>query len=262
MRLLIILFLSIPAIASAQDYHLPLTKDSFSGLYHLNASLNNVSAKFIFDTGASGIVVNGDFYNRLVQQGSISQRDYKGPVRSIIADGSTVSGSLYNIRRLEAGNLVLSNVEVTVMPQANAGMLIGQTFLSQFGKVTLDLDNNRLILAKKAASSPATLDLNEIRLIPCFTTNDKFDQLKSIVKSIGINVSQYTQEEKVPPTSALQRINSRYTIRYFDSAMESLSLKLVDQLSREYPNLSVSLEDMRPFYGGSNIPAYIEIWIK
>lgn len=262
MKQLIILFLLIPAISNAQDYYLPLKKDLFSGLYHLNASLNDVDGKFILDTGASGIVVNGDFFNQLVNNGKISQADYKGSVQSIIADGSVVAGSLYNIKSLQAGNLTLNNVEITVMPQRNAGMLIGQTFLAKFGKVTLDLDNNRLILEKKVFNPHTAISLNEIRLIPCFATSEVFDDLKTTLNGTGIQINKYTQENKVPPANALQRINSSYTIRYFDAETENLSIKFSEEIARTNPGSSVTTEDMRPYFNGANIPAYIEIWIK
>lgn len=171
MKQLIVLFLLIPAITSAQQTSfLPLKKDRLSGLYHMEASLNGMSGDFIFDTGASGIVINSSFYSQLMSQGRLTRADYKGPVRSVIADGSVVGGSLYNISTLEAGNLVLRNIEVTVMPQMNAGMLIGQSFLAQFGKVTLDFDNSRLILEQKnlPQQTPAITSVDEIRIIPCF----------------------------------------------------------------------------------------------
>lgn len=262
MKHLIILFLLIPAIGSAQDYYLPLQKDVYSGLYHLNATLNDVDGKFIFDTGASGIVVNGDFFNKMVNQGKINQADYKGPVQSIIADGSVVQGSRYNIRDLQAGNLMLNNVEITVMPQRNAGMLIGQTFLAKFGKVTLDLDNNRLVLEKKVFNPKTAIALNEIRLIPCFATTEDFSELKTVLNSTGIQINKYTQESNVPPVNAIQRINSSYTIRYFDAKTENLSVKFSDEIARKNPGITVTTEDMRPYFNGSIIPAYIEIWIK
>ena len=75
MKKLIIIFFLIPLLGNAQDYYLPLQKDPFSGLYHLNASLNGIEGKFIFDTGASGIVVNSNFFSILVNQAHISQPD-------------------------------------------------------------------------------------------------------------------------------------------------------------------------------------------
>ncbi|MEL6561010.1 MAG: retropepsin-like aspartic protease [Bacteroidota bacterium] len=262
MKQMIVMLLLLPMFCSAQDYYLPLQKDPFSGLYHLNVALNDVNGKFIFDTGASGIVVNGVFFNRLMSQGKISQADYKGPVQSIIADGSVVNGSRYNIQNLKAGNLELFNVEVTVMPQSNAGMLIGQTFLAKFGKVTLDLDNERLVLEKKVFNPNTAVALSEIRLIPCFTTSEKFDDLKTTLNATGIRIDKYTQEDKVPPANALQRINSSYTIRYFDAQTENLSIKFSEEIARTNPGSSVTTEDMRPYFNGANIPAYIEIWIK
>ncbi|MGB3466009.1 MAG: retropepsin-like aspartic protease [Cyclobacteriaceae bacterium] len=264
MKRLIILFLLIPAITNAQqDFFLPLEKDRLSGLYHMDASLNGLNGNFIFDTGASGIVINGSFYNKLLTGGQITRSDYKGPVRSIIADGSVVEGSLYNINKLETGNLVLHNVEVTVMPRMNAGMLIGQSFLAQFGKVTLDFDNSRLILTQKTID-PATIatSVDEIRIIPCFATSENFDELKKTLNASGITIGKYTQESKVPPATALQRINSSYTVRYFDAETENLSRLLSQKIAQTDPNSTITIEDMRPYFNGSIIPAYIEIWIK
>lgn len=262
MKKILLLAMLFPATLLAQEYYLPLAKDRSSGLYELQASLNDVAGKFIFDTGASGIVINGSFYNRLERSGQLTRNDYRGAVQSIIADGSVVTGSLYNIRTLKAGNLTLRNVQVTVMPQANAGMLIGQTFLAKFGKVTLDFDNSRLILEKTNSAAVATGPVKEVRLIPCYQTQGTFGTLKTAINSSGITVTQYSIEDKVPPASALQRINSQYTIRYFDRATEALSDKLADTLTEQFPGVTVSTEDMRPYFGGSVIPAYIEIWIK
>ncbi|MEL7144814.1 MAG: retropepsin-like aspartic protease [Bacteroidota bacterium] len=260
--LLVFLLMIVSGTLPAQEYYLPLSKDRSSGLYELKASLNDVSGHFIFDTGASGIVINGSFYDRLVRNGQLTRTDYRGDVQSVIADGSVVTGSLYNIRTLRAGNLTLRNVSVTVMPQANAGMLIGQTFLAKFGKVTLDFDNSRLILEKTSSAAATNTPVKELRLIPCFQTQDTFNQLKNVIQSSGVEVRQYSVEDKVPPANAIQRINSQYTVRYFDRDTEALSDKLADVLSAKFPGASVSTEDMRPYFGGSAIPAYIEIWIK
>ena len=261
MKSILLLFMMLPAVLFAQEYYLPLTKDQSSGLYELKASLNGVQGNFIFDTGASGIVVNSAYYNRLQNSGQLTRADYKGAVQAVIADGSVVTGSLYNIRSLKAGNLTLYNVEVTVMPQANAGMLIGQTFLAKFGKVTLDFDNSRLIL-EKSTTPVATSPVREVRLVPCYQTSDTFGPLKTAIDASGVQIRQYSVEDKVPPANALQRINTQYTIRYFDRDTEIASGKLADTLSEKFPNATVSTEDMRPYFGGSAIPAYIEIWIK
>ena len=53
-----VLFLISHAAISQKQVEVPLTKDPNANAYHLMASLNGEEYDFIFDTGASGLLIN------------------------------------------------------------------------------------------------------------------------------------------------------------------------------------------------------------
>ncbi len=53
-------------------------------------------------------------------------------------------GTVVMLRSVQIGDITLENVEATVVDNINAPLLLGQTALAKFGKVTIDYNSNTI----------------------------------------------------------------------------------------------------------------------
>lgn len=116
-----------------------------SGVLVVPVTVNGVPMKFVFDTGASNITISQTEAQFLAKQGKLTKEDVIGTERYQIADGSISEGTVIRLREVRIGNRTINNVEASVIESQNAPLLLGQTALSQFGKVSLDYKNGYII---------------------------------------------------------------------------------------------------------------------
>lgn len=113
-----------------------------SGVYMVPITVNGLNLKFIFDTGASSICISAAEASVMVRQGKITDDDILGQQQFQDATGGISVGTVVRLKTVEIGGIVLHNVEATVVDNIQAPLLLGQTALSKFGKVTIDYNNN------------------------------------------------------------------------------------------------------------------------
>lgn len=115
------------------------------GVYFVPIQINGVDMEFIFDTGASDIVMSSVEAAFLVKQGKLTEQDIIGQASYQIADGSISTGTVINLKTVKIGNKTLYNVKASIVENINAPLLLGQSALSQFGKINIDYQNNQII---------------------------------------------------------------------------------------------------------------------
>lgn len=64
------------------------------------------------------------------------------------ATGQTSEGAKINLRTVKIGNIVLENIEATIIDNVDAPLLLGQTVLERFGKIEIDHENNEIIFKR------------------------------------------------------------------------------------------------------------------
>ena len=114
------------------------------GVYFVPIKVNGVDMEFIFDTGASNITISLVEAAFLIKQGKLTQDDILGQASYQIADGSVAVGTIINLRCVQIANKTLYNVEASVVDNIDAPLLLGQSALSRFGKISIDYGNNEL----------------------------------------------------------------------------------------------------------------------
>ena len=80
----------------------------------------------------------------MVRQGKITEDDILGQQQFQDATGGISVGTIVRLRTVNIGGVVLHNVEANVVDNIQAPLLLGQTALSKFGKVTIDFNNNTI----------------------------------------------------------------------------------------------------------------------
>lgn len=119
-----------------------MTKEG--GVYLVPITVNGLSLRFIFDTGASSISLSSAEAMVMLRQGRISEEDIVGQQKFQDATGGVSVGTIIRLRTVEIGGIVLENVEASVVDNIQAPLLLGQSALSKFGKVTINYNNNTI----------------------------------------------------------------------------------------------------------------------
>jgi aspartyl protease family protein len=80
----------------------------------------------------------------MLKNGYLDESDFIGERSFSIADGSSMKSKLYIVKDFELGGVVIHNIEISVMPNRKAGILLGQSAMARFGK--FEVDNQRNII--------------------------------------------------------------------------------------------------------------------
>jgi aspartyl protease family protein len=116
------------------------------GIYYVPLKVNGLEMEFIFDTGASIISISLNEARLMHRQGKLDKDDILGASFFSDATGTISEGTRLNLKEVEIGNRTLYNVEASVVHNLKAPLLLGQSALNQFGRITIDYENRELIL--------------------------------------------------------------------------------------------------------------------
>lgn len=116
-----------------------------NGVRYVWIEINNIRLKFIFDTGASSICISPAEASVLFRQGTLTEDDFIGTEYFQDATGKISEGAKINLREVKIGDIVLENIEATVIDNVNAPLLLGQTVFERFGKIEIDNENNVIV---------------------------------------------------------------------------------------------------------------------
>jgi hypothetical protein len=130
--------------ASLSQTIVPMISDG--GTFRVPVTINDeLTLKFVIDSGAADVSVPADVVMTLVRTGSITDADFLGKQTYKLADGSTVPSQQFVIRSLKVGDKTLESVVGSIAPVAG-GLLLGQSFLSRFNTWSIDNQRQALIL--------------------------------------------------------------------------------------------------------------------
>ena len=114
------------------------------GVYKVPCTVNGVKMKFIFDTGAATVSMSQTMAQFLLDGDYLSVSDIKGTGQSQLADGSIVNHATIVLRDVEIGGMHIHNIDATVIEGQNAPLLLGQSAISELGRISIE--GNRLII--------------------------------------------------------------------------------------------------------------------
>lgn len=132
---------------SAKNYRYQGTVDLIErdGVYVVEVMINDrVRLPFVFDTGASIMLVTPDVLLTLVRGGTVSESDILEGAHFVDANGDVNKFVRFRIRNIKIGSHELTNVEAAVGNSMDASSLLGLSVIRKLGKVELDFMNNTL----------------------------------------------------------------------------------------------------------------------
>jgi hypothetical protein len=116
--------------------------------YRVPVRINDtITLPFLLDTGASDLVIPADVALTLIRAGALRSGDFVGKDRYRLANGSEEVSELVVLHEVQVGEHIVRNVTASISP-SQGEPLLGQSFLSKFGTVTLDYKRLVLILSR------------------------------------------------------------------------------------------------------------------
>lgn len=122
-----------------------VSMENINGIKYIWIEVNGIKLKFIFDTGASSISISSAEAVVLLKQGLLKEEDILDDIYFQDATGGISVGTRINLRTVKIGDRVLRNIEAVVVDNMEAPLLLGQSVLEKFGKITIDNKNNQII---------------------------------------------------------------------------------------------------------------------
>lgn len=114
------------------------------GVYYIPMRINGQELEFLFDTGASSILISKLEAELLEKQGRITSEDIEGVTEAQLADGRQVSVRCLNLREVELAGVKLYNIPAYIAENTDASLLLGQTAMSRFGSFKVDYKNETI----------------------------------------------------------------------------------------------------------------------
>ena len=116
------------------------------GTFEIPCDINGLALRMIFDTGASDVTISSVEASFMFKNGYLSDKDIKGKRYYQIANGQISEGTTITLREVKIGDAVLRNVDASVVKSQKAPLLLGQSAMERFGTITIDNQNNKLII--------------------------------------------------------------------------------------------------------------------
>ena len=115
-----------------------------NGVYEIPTEINGVPMHFIFDTGAGLISISETEATFLYKQGKLDRNDIIGKANFIDANGDVSEGTIINLKSVRLGSRLLENVQASVVHNLSAPLLMGQSALEKFGKISIDYQRGEI----------------------------------------------------------------------------------------------------------------------
>lgn len=115
-----------------------------NSVYEIPTEINGVPMHFIFDTGAGLISISVTEANFLYKQGSLTDSDIVGSANFIDANGDISEGTIIKLKTVKIGDRTLREVNASVVHNLSAPLLMGQSALEKFGKISIDYERGEI----------------------------------------------------------------------------------------------------------------------
>lgn len=114
--------------------------------YKIKINISGVTKYYLFDTGASDLLINRDTERELLLNGVLKKENYLNKTEYTLANNQTVKAQMVKLDNVIIGDYTLNNVVIAIIDEGS--LLCGKSFLDKFKKWEVDKENNVLILYK------------------------------------------------------------------------------------------------------------------
>jgi hypothetical protein len=120
---------------------------SLNGMTYIKMKTGSMIQFWLFDTGASDLLINSDMEKTLQQEGMLTQDNYLGTGEYEMANGAVDTCRKYLVQKIQIGKLTVNNVIMAVTDKGKH-IIAGKALLNKFTNWKLDNEKDQLIINK------------------------------------------------------------------------------------------------------------------
>jgi clan AA aspartic protease (TIGR02281 family) len=120
--------------------------DYFGQGYKIKITISGVTKYYLFDTGASDLIIDKDIELELLLNGGLKRENYLSKTEYTLANNQTIQAQQVWVDNITIGDYTVNNVVIGIIDEGS--LLCGISFLNKFKKWELDKQNNFLVLYK------------------------------------------------------------------------------------------------------------------
>ena len=154
---LLLFVLPLLLFSCKQDSSVIIKMEKVGGVYMIPAKVNGLPLKFIFDTGASEVSISLTEAIFMAKNGYLGESDIEGTSFAQLADGSVTENTRIKIKSIEIGELLIRDVSATIIHNADAPLLLGQSAIKKLGRIEFDSDNLIIHTSARAKGTNAVV---------------------------------------------------------------------------------------------------------
>lgn len=236
-KILFLFVLPLLLFSCRQDSAVKIKMENVGGVYMVPAKVNGLPLKFIFDTGASEVSISLTEAIFMAKNGYLEEKDIEGTSFAQLADGSMAENTRIRIKSIEIGELTINDVSATVVHNADAPLLLGQSAIKKLGRIEFDGDNLIIHTSWKSTrnkkvkideKSQAPLDSLIILAYSEYESEDYMLAQKHIREARQLSISSYIT-------------NRNWEMDYIDAVVKSrMALSIIDLWSESIPLLKTA----------------------
>jgi hypothetical protein len=149
----------IDSVAFSKNWHQHMEKDikgpptdtlkilSLNGMTYVKIKIGSMMNIWLFDTGATDLVINKDMEETLKKEQVITDQHYLGIGEYEMANGMIDTCRKYKINNVQIGQYTIDNIIVAVTEKGKR-IIAGKTLMNKFRKWVVNNQDNTLILSK------------------------------------------------------------------------------------------------------------------
>lgn len=121
---------------------------TLNGMTYVKMKIGSNVQVWMFDTGASDLLVDADTEKALMSEQILGQSNYLGTTEYEMANGMIDTCRRYRVNNVQIGNFTVDNVLLSVTDKGKR-LIVGKSLLNKFSQWILSNEQNRLILFKQ-----------------------------------------------------------------------------------------------------------------
>ncbi len=114
--------------------------------YRMKLSFDSITKYFLFDTGASDLIIDQRTERILLAEGLIDPREDLGERQFLMANDQRVQARMVRIKKLQVGDYEVRNVKAAVMEEGD--LICGTGFFEKFRNWEFDKEDGELVIYK------------------------------------------------------------------------------------------------------------------
>lgn len=145
LRFVLVMGLFFMHLVTIAQERIPMKEEM--GVYTVPCEVNGLRLRFVFDTGASDVVLSATEALFMLKNDYLEESDIQEKKSYLLADGTIAENTIVMLKEIKIGSKVLKNIKASIAKNASAPLLLGQSVIKLLQPWYIE--NEELVLGLK-----------------------------------------------------------------------------------------------------------------